>query len=84
MHFSNSKYYVYAIKSRTKNYVYVGITNNLERRIGEHNNGYNKSTKSYAPFDLIFTEPFNSKRDARLKEKYLNSGVGKEYLKSLL
>ena len=76
-------YYVYAIKSIFRNYIYVGLTNNLERRFAEHNSGNNKITKAYRPFILIFSELFDSRGKAKEKEKYLKSGVGKEFLKTL-
>ena len=76
--------YVYAIKSGVKNYIYVGMTNNLERRILEHNNGENKSTKAYIPFIVIYSEIFPNRIEARKKEKYLKSGIGKEWLKSFI
>ncbi|MEK6482142.1 GIY-YIG nuclease family protein [Catalinimonas sp. 4WD22] len=76
-------FYVYAIRSINANYIYVGLTNNIERRINEHNKGYNKTTKSYSPFKLIVVEQFESRKDARGREKKLKSGVGKEYLRSL-
>ena len=77
-------YYVYAIKSLSFGYIYVGMTKDIERRLHKHNSGQNKSTKAYKPFYLIFTEEAESREAARRKEKYLQSGVGKEYLKSLL
>lgn len=40
-------YTVYAIKSTSRNYIYVGLTNNLERRLFDHNSRYNKTTKPY-------------------------------------
>lgn len=40
---------VYAIKSKNKEWIYVGLTNDLERRLFEHNSGYNKSTKPHLP-----------------------------------
>ncbi len=76
-------YFVYAIKSLTRNYIYVGLTNNLKRRISDHNKGYNRTTKPYHPFKLIHKEQFNTRIKAREREKYLKSGIGKEYLKSL-
>jgi putative endonuclease len=81
---SSLKFTVYAIKSKNRNYIYVGMTNNLERRLKEHNQRENKSTKAYAPFTLVYSETFDSRSDARLKEKYLKSGVGKAYLKGLI
>lgn len=76
-------FFVYAIKSLTRNYIYVGLTNNIDRRITEHNNGLNRSTKAYRPFELIYTEEHTTRTEARLREKYLKSGIGKEFLKSL-
>jgi len=76
-------FFVYAIKSTVRNYIYVGMSNNVNRRVLEHNAGENKSTKAYKPFTLIYTETFATRLEAREKEKYLKSGIGKEYLKSL-
>ena len=76
-------FFVYAINSTVRNYIYVGMTNNVDRRLAEHNNGENKSTKAYKPFILIYKETFTTRIEAREKEKYLKSGIGKEYLKSL-
>ncbi|OGU27009.1 MAG: endonuclease [Ignavibacteria bacterium GWA2_35_9] len=78
------KYFVYAIVSQNRNYIYVGLTNNLIRRLEEHNKGYNKTTKAYKPFKLIYSEKFSERIEARKVEKYLKSGSGKEFLKSLL
>lgn len=80
---SHFMYYVYAIKSRIKNYIYVGLTNNLERRIKEHNNKKESTTKPCVPFDILTTEEFKTRIEARKREKYLKSGFGREYLKSL-
>ncbi len=76
-------YYVYAIKSINRNYIYVGLTNNIKRRFFDHNKGYNKTTKPYKPFVLIHLQKFNTRIEARQREKYLKSGIGKEFLKSL-
>ena len=77
-------FFVYAINSCVRPYIYVGMTNDVERRFVEHNKGENRSTKAYAPFELIFKEEHQTRIDARAREKYLKSGVGKEYLRSLL
>ncbi len=76
-------FYVHAIKSEARNYIYVGMTNDLQRRLKEHNNKENKSTKAHAPFQLIYFEKFETREEARKKEKYLKSGIGKEFLKEL-
>ena len=77
-------YYVYAIKSLNKNYIYVGLTNNSERRIEQHNSGKERTTRPYSPFITLIIENYPNRIEARKREKYLKSGCGKEYLKSLI
>ncbi|WP_432271478.1 GIY-YIG nuclease family protein [Autumnicola tepida] len=49
-------YFVYAIKSQVKDWIYMGMTNNVQRRIAQHNSGQNRSTKAYKPFLVLFLE----------------------------
>ena len=77
-------YFVYAIYSEIRNYIYVGLTNDISRRLKEHNLGYNKTTRPYSPFRLILSEKFETRLKARTREKYLKSGIGKEFLKTLI
>ena len=74
-------YFVYAIKSLERIYIYVGMTNDITRRLAQHNKGQNRSTKAYRPFKLIYSEAHNTRVEARVREKYLKSGIGKEFLK---
>ena len=74
---------VYAIKSESRNYIYVGMTQDIENRLERHNKGYEKTTRSYKPFDLIHQESFATRAEARKREKYLKSGIGKEFLRSI-
>lgn len=76
-------YYTYGIKSLSRNYIYVGLTDNVQRRFGEHQNGKNKTTKPYTPYKIILVEEFPTRLEARKREIYLKSGIGKEFLKSL-
>ncbi len=75
-------HYVYAISSETRNYIYVGMTSNIASRVKFHNNGYEKTTRPYRPFRLIYNEEFETRQAARDKEKYLKTGSGKEFLKT--
>jgi putative endonuclease len=77
------KIIIYAIKSKVKNYIYVGMTQNLEERFQRHNSGRERTTKPYRPFDLIYTEEKSNRVEARKREKYLKSGDGKKFLKNL-
>ena len=78
---SRSSWVVYALRSRKDRRLYIGLTSNLERRLKEHDRGYNRSTRSRAPFDLIFVEGCSSRAEVREQEKFLKSGQGREFLK---
>jgi putative endonuclease len=75
---------VYCLASLSRKYLYVGLTENLERRFNEHQFGKNRTTKPYCPFKIIYTERFETRIQAREKEKYLKSGTGKEFLKKII
>ena len=77
-------FYVYVLKSLKKNFIYVGYTENLKQRFGEHNSGQSKSTKPYLPFDLIHYEAYKNMTDAKRREKYLKTNRGKTTLKMML
>lgn len=59
----------------------MGLTNNITRRIEEHNSGRTKSTKGKGPFKLIYRKEFSSRINARKHEKYLKTGFGRSFLK---
>ena len=60
------------------------MTSNLEQRLERHNKRQNKTTKPYAPFKLIYTEEVETRIMARQREKYLKSGIGREFLKKII
>jgi len=64
-------FFVYLLKSVKDNKLYIGYTNNLRRRIEEHNAGKSLSTKPRAPFRLIYYEAYSSEEDALHREQNL-------------
>jgi putative endonuclease len=78
-------YYVYLLRSYRGEHLYIGCTNNLEKRIEEHKTGKVVSTKRYLPMDLIYCETYISKSDAFNREKALKKyGSGLVKLKMRL
>lgn len=81
---SMTPWYVYVLQSTVDDDWYTGMTINLKKRIFSHNSKKNFSTKSRAPWKLIYYEASLHKRDAIAREKYLKSGMGKRYIKNRL
>ena len=74
--------FVYVLKSEIDDRLYVGLTQNVEKRLKEHNRGKTRSTKGYRPWQLIYVEEYPDRPTARKREKYLKSGYGKQWLKN--
>ena len=75
-------YYVYVLLSEKDGRFYTGSTNDLKRRLDEHNAGKVESTKRRKPFKPIYYEACIDEKDARKREKYLKSGMGKKYMRN--
>ncbi len=73
-------YYVYAISSKRRKYIYVGLSDDWMKRIQKHNDGKERTPRAYRPFNALLVEKYPSRVLARKREKYLKSGVGKEFL----
>ena len=66
------QYYVYILASKIRGTQYIGVTNDLQRRVYEHKTGNNKGfTKKYSVNKLMYFEVFQSIEDAILREKRL-------------
>jgi putative endonuclease len=59
------------------------LSGDLEDRIQRHQQGRERTTKPYRPFILLHSEVHPDRPSARIREKYLKSGQGKEFLKRL-
>ena len=69
-------YYVYFLKSLISDFRYVGYTSNLDSRLIEHNQGLNKSTKPYKPFEFDAYIALKTETKAKDLEKYFKTGSG--------
>lgn len=77
-------FYVYILNSLISKKHYIGSTDDLERRLFEHNSGKVKSTKAYKPWEMIYTESFSNRNEAFKREKQIKSYKGGEAFKKLL
>lgn len=77
-------HYTYILQSMKTNDWYTGYSKDLRKRFVEHQSGKNTWTKGRGPFKLIYYEACLSEEDARSRELYLKSGMGKRYIKNRL
>ncbi|MFH1207136.1 MAG: GIY-YIG nuclease family protein [Patescibacteria group bacterium] len=61
-------FYLYILKSKKDKRLYIGSTNDLRRRLNEHNDGKVFSTKSRRPFEIVYYEAYKSEKGARHRE----------------
>ena len=73
-------WYVYILRSTIDKNLYVGSTNDIRRRLTEHNSGEVDSTKSRVPFNLEAYIAVKDKAKAIKLEKYLKTGSGRALL----
>lgn len=75
-------FYVYCLQSnKDTDQLYFGYTNDLKRRLIEHNTGQNTSTKRYMPWKVIYYEACISEVDAKRRETYLKTSMGRRMFK---
>lgn len=77
-------FYIYVLKSEKNGLMYTGFTNDLQKRLSQHNRGESAWTKRGIPWKLIYYEACLEEYDALAREKYLKSGPGKHYIKNRL
>ena len=71
---------VYVLQSIKNGIHYVGMTEDIERRLIEHNSGKSKFTSAFIPWKLIYSELAPNREEGRKKEKYFKSAAGKKYV----
>ena len=74
---------VYILYSATAKKHYTGFTSNLEQRLLSHNKLGRDWTLKYRPWQLIFTKEFETKKEAMDYEKWLKTGVGRDFIKKI-
>ena len=77
------KFTVYILFSVSFNRHYTGFTSNIQARWQSHSESGNDWTAKYRPWKLIYTQDFETKKDALAYEKWLKTGAGRDFIKSI-
>ena len=75
-------FFVYVLRSQRDGELYIGLTQDVARRLQQHNVGHERTTRARRPFVLVLSERFETREAARAREKYYKSGFGREILKA--
>ena len=78
------KHYVYILQSEKNKRYYVGVTNNVERRIGEHNLGKVKSTAPYKPWSLKRKEEYPDINTAYKRERFIKAKHSRRIIETII
>ncbi len=77
-------HYVYILLNEAKTRTYIGVTDDVEKRLKEHNTGRVKSSNPYRLYKIIHTESFETLSEARQREKFYKSTTGRRRIKEML
>ncbi|MGQ9621622.1 MAG: GIY-YIG nuclease family protein [Bacteroidales bacterium] len=75
---------VYILYSKSLDRFYTGSTNNLDRRVAEHNRKKGKYTDRGIPWSVVYTEYYNSVEEAKNREAYIKSKKSKKFISRLI
>lgn len=74
-------HFIYVLKSKKDDNLYIGCSADVEKRLKEHNVGKVRSTKSRVPFVLVYKEAYQDKYEAFFRERYYKTAKGKKEIK---
>ncbi|MGM5469419.1 GIY-YIG nuclease family protein [Flavobacteriaceae bacterium LMO-SS05] len=77
-------FYVYIIESEKDHSFYIGQTNDLEKRIENHNQGLSAYTRKKAPWKIVYNEIYKTRSEAIVRERFLKKQRNKEFYLSLI
>ena len=80
----DAMFYTYVLLSEIDGNFYIGYTEDLKKRVEQHQQGLVSSTASKIPYKLVYYEACIEEQDALAREKSLKTGYGRKYLKRRL
>jgi putative endonuclease len=75
---------VYILQSETARRYYVGSTNELDRRVAEHERGHSRATRGRGPWKLVYSERFETLAEARRREIEIKQWKSANMIRALI
>ena len=76
-------FHVYVLRSEKTGRRYIGSSQDIESRLGEHNSGQSLATKHGIPWRLVHQEHFPTRAEAVRRERFYKTGKGRDFLDQL-
>lgn len=76
--------YLYILLNETGTRTYTGVSQDVDRRLKQHNEGRVKSSRPYRPYRVIYSKEFSTMSEARQEEQFFKSTTGRRRLKEML
>ena len=76
--------YMYILFSEKLNKFYIGACIDMDRRMREHNIGHSKFTSTGMPWQLMYTEEFETLQEAKQREKKIKEMKSRKYIENLI
>ncbi len=76
--------YLYIIQSQSTNRYYIGVSENVENRLNQHNSGNTRSTRNKGPWKLNFAQKFANKKEAMAEERKLKKWKSRTILEKII
>jgi putative endonuclease len=74
-------FFVYVLFSPTYQKIYIGFSEDVEKRVASHNDPRNSGwTRNFQPWTVVYTEEFLTKTDALKREKQLKTAGGRNFI----
>ena len=76
--------FLYILESEKSSRYYIGVTNDVQKRLAQHNAGMSKSTRAWRPWRLVHTERYETLGEARRREAQIKSWKNRNYMEQVL
>ena len=77
-------YFVYILYSQSRDRFYTGYTHDISSRLEKHNAGATPSTRPGIPWEMVYTESFQNKHDAIVREREIKDKKSRSFIENMI
>ena len=84
LYFTSAMFYTYILQSQKDQSFYIGYSDNPEKRLTKHNSAKKGYTATRQPWDIVYTESFDTKTEAIKRERFLKKQKNRDFYLKLI